>query len=189
MVKMEGKGIVAIVGLVLLVVASVVECDADTVTKVKTVRGKKMCDKGWECKGWSIYCCNDTITDFFQTYQFENVFSKRNSPVAQAAGFWDYQSFITAAALYEPLGFGTTGGKHMQMMEIAAFLGHVGAKTSCTYFYYYSYCYCLFYWGFFEGICLPGCVIWLSVLVCDCVRVCFSYINGRKLDVQIQSVL
>jgi hypothetical protein len=149
MVKMEGKGIVAIVGLVLLVVASVVECDGNTVTKVKKVRGKKMCDKGWECKGWSIYCCNDTITDFFQTYQFENLFSKRNSPVAQAAGFWDYQSFITAAALYEPLGFGTTGGKHMQMMEIAAFLGHVGAKTSCTYYYCYCYYYCLFYWGVF----------------------------------------
>ncbi|KAE8022716.1 hypothetical protein FH972_008496 [Carpinus fangiana] len=131
--KMAGKGIVVIVGLVLVMVASVVECDENTVTKVKKVRGKKMCDKGWECKGWSIYCCNETITDFFQTYQFENLFSKRNAPVAHAVGFWDYQSFITAAALYEPLGFGTTGGKHMQMMEIAAFLGHVGAKTSCGY--------------------------------------------------------
>lgn len=92
----------------------------------------KVCDKGWECKN-SIYCCNDTITDFFQVYQFENLFSKRNAPVAHAVGYWDYQSFIIAASLYEPLGFGTTGGKQMQMKEVAAFLGHVGSKTSCGY--------------------------------------------------------
>lgn len=91
---------------------------------------EKVCDKGWECKN-SIYCCNETITDFFQVYQFENLFAKRNAPVAHAVGFWDYHSFITAAAEYEPLGFGTTGGKQMQMKEIAAFLGHVGSKTSC----------------------------------------------------------
>ncbi|URE38782.1 Chitinase class I [Musa troglodytarum] len=90
----------------------------------------KVCDKGWECKS-SVYCCNDTISDFFQVYQFENLFSKRNTPVAQAVGFWDYHSFITAAAVYQPLGFGTTGGKQTQMREVAAFLGHVGSKTSC----------------------------------------------------------
>ncbi|RDX75358.1 Chitinase-like protein 2, partial [Mucuna pruriens] len=100
---------------------------------VKTVKGKKVCDKGWECKGWSAYCCNETISDYFQTYQFENLFSKRNSPVAHAVGFWDYRSFITAAALYQPLGFGTTGGKTSGQKEVAAFLGHVGSKTSCGY--------------------------------------------------------
>ncbi|KAF3331228.1 chitinase-like protein 1 [Carex littledalei] len=93
---------------------------------------EKVCDKGWECKN-SKFCCNETITDFFQVYQFENLFSKRNAPVAHAVGFWDYQSFILAAAQYEPLGFGTTGGKHMAMKEVAAFLGHVGSKTSCGY--------------------------------------------------------
>ncbi|KAG8049775.1 hypothetical protein GUJ93_ZPchr0009g776 [Zizania palustris] len=93
---------------------------------------EKVCNKGWECSG-SKYCCNDTITDFFKVYQFENLFTKRNSPVAHAVGFWDYQSFILAAALFEPLGFCTTGGKQMQMMELCAFLGHVGAKTSCGY--------------------------------------------------------
>ncbi|KAK1263459.1 Chitinase-like protein 1 [Acorus gramineus] len=92
----------------------------------------KICNKGWECSG-SIYCCNETITDYFQVYQFEELFAKRNAPVAQAVGFWDYQSFITAAALYEPLGFGTTGEKQVKMKEIAAFLGHVGSKTSCGY--------------------------------------------------------
>ncbi|RRT33497.1 hypothetical protein B296_00054126 [Ensete ventricosum] len=90
----------------------------------------KVCDKGWECKN-SVYCCNGTISDFFQVYQFENLFSKRNTPVALAVGFWDYHSFITAAAVYQPLGFGTTGGKQTQMREVAAFLGHVGSKTSC----------------------------------------------------------
>jgi hypothetical protein len=93
---------------------------------------EKVCDKGWECSN-SKYCCNDTITDFFKVYQFENLFSKRNTPVAKAVGFWDYQSFILAAALYEPLGFCTTGGKEMQMRELCAFLGHVGAATSCKH--------------------------------------------------------
>ncbi|ONK81870.1 uncharacterized protein A4U43_C01F33710 [Asparagus officinalis] len=82
----------------------------------------KVCDKGWECKN-SIYCCNETITDYFQVYQFENLFAKRNAPVAHAVGFWDYHSFITAA----------TGNKTMKMREIAAFLGHVGSRTSCGY--------------------------------------------------------
>ncbi|URE39422.1 Chitinase class I [Musa troglodytarum] len=86
----------------------------------------KACDKRWECSG-SVYCCNETV------YQFENLFSKRNAPVAHAVGFWDYQSFVTAAALYEPLGFGTTGDKQTKMKEVAAFLGHVGSNTSCGY--------------------------------------------------------
>ncbi|KAG2722320.1 hypothetical protein I3843_02G108200 [Carya illinoinensis] len=132
---MKGRDIVAVLGLMLVVavVVNVAEGDPDTVTKVKMVNGKKMCDKGWECKGWSIFCCNETITDYFQTYQFEQLFSKRNSPVAHAVGFWDYQSFITAAALFEHLGFGTTGLKTLKMKEIAAFLAHVGSKTSCGY--------------------------------------------------------
>lgn len=109
------------------------DTSSSTKTLVKTVNGKKVCDRGWECKGWSQYCCNQTISDYFQTYQFENLFSKRNTPVAQAVGFWDYRSFITAAALFQPQGFGTTGGKLMQMKEVAAFLGHVGSKTSCGY--------------------------------------------------------
>ncbi|XP_028762403.1 chitinase-like protein 1 [Neltuma alba] len=121
--------------LVLLALVSVVANADESNTKplVKYHKGKKLCDKGWECKGWSIYCCNLTITDYFQTYQFENLFAKRNSPVAHAVGFWDYHSFITAASVYEPLGFGTTGNKTTQMKEIAAFLGHVGSKTSCGY--------------------------------------------------------
>ncbi|XP_034686060.1 chitinase-like protein 2 [Vitis riparia] len=124
-----------LIGLALaaIVAVVVVEGDSSVKTLVKTVKGKKVCDKGWECKGWSEFCCNLTISDYFQTYQFENLFSKRNSPVAHAVGFWDYRSFILASAVYQPLGFGTTGGKVMQMKELAAFLGHVGCKTSCGY--------------------------------------------------------
>lgn len=134
---MEAKcgSVVAVTVIVTFMLLSVhfVNGDASTKTLVKTVKGKKVCDRGWECKGWSQYCCNETISDFFQTYQFENLFSKRNSPVAHAVGFWDYKSFITAAAIYQPQGFGTTGGHSMQMKEVAAFLGHVGSKTSCGY--------------------------------------------------------
>lgn len=119
--------------LVTLIVI-VVNCEEGSVKPlVKVVKGKKVCTKGWECKVWSAYCCNHTISDFFQSYQFENLFSKRNSPVAHAVGFWDYHSFITASAKYQHLGFGTTGGKLMGMKEVAAFLGHVGSKTSCGY--------------------------------------------------------
>jgi hypothetical protein len=103
---------------------------------VKIVKGKKVCQKGWECKKFSKFCCNETISDFFETYQFENLFSKRNTPVAHAVGFWDYRSFITAAAEFQPDGFGTTGGKLSGMKEVAAFLGHVGSKTSCEFLFH-----------------------------------------------------
>ncbi|KAE8816143.1 Chitinase-like protein 1 [Hordeum vulgare] len=94
--------------------------------------GETACDKGWECSG-SRFCCNETITDYFKAYQFEELFAQRNNSLAHAAGFWNYQAFITAASLFEPRGFGTTGGREMSMKEVAAFLGHVGAKTSCGY--------------------------------------------------------
>nr|GMD65905.1 chitinase-like protein 1 [Ipomoea batatas] len=121
-----------------MVVAAAVAVNGDgDVTKtpptvVKKVKGTKMCAK-WECNKLSKYCCNLTITDIFDTYQFENLFAKRNSPIAHAVGFWDYRSFILASADFQPLGFATTGGKKMQMKELSAFLGHVGSKTSCGY--------------------------------------------------------
>ncbi|RZC62726.1 hypothetical protein C5167_024481 [Papaver somniferum] len=110
----------------IMVVISVVSVNVEAKEKLCTSTNK------WECKN-SIYCCNQTISDFFQSYQFENLFSKRNAPTAQAVGFYDYQSFITASIDFQRLGFGTTGGKKMQMKEVAAFLGHVGAKSSCGY--------------------------------------------------------
>ncbi|KAM7257177.1 hypothetical protein ACFE04_012918 [Oxalis oulophora] len=126
------KGII-VISLLALSSLTVFGDESEKTVVVKTVKGKKYCRRGWECPYASIYCCNQTISDYFQSYQFEDLFSKRNSPLAHAVGFWDYQSFITASVNFQPLGFGTTGGKHMQMKEIAAFLGHVGSKTSCGY--------------------------------------------------------
>ncbi|PON61931.1 Glycoside hydrolase [Parasponia andersonii] len=131
---MEPKNLsLFLVILAMLLALVVVNGDESVKPLVKTLKGKKVCTKGWECKVWSAYCCNQTISDYFQSYQFENLFSKRNSPVAHAVGFWDYHSFITASADYQHLGFGTTGGKLTGMKEVAAFLGHVGSKTSCGY--------------------------------------------------------
>ncbi|KAM7489965.1 hypothetical protein LguiB_027449 [Lonicera macranthoides] len=133
---MEARNKVGFVLLAICVFAfvnNVMGDDSSPEILVKKVKGKKVCDQGWECKGWSEYCCNQTISKYFQTYNFEDLFSKRNSPVAHAVGFWDYRSFILAAAVYQPHGFGTTGGKKMQTKEVAAFLGHVGSKTSCGY--------------------------------------------------------
>ncbi|GAB2295829.1 Choline transporter-like protein 2 [Dionaea muscipula] len=113
--------------------AELAVADSSEDLMVKTVKGKKLCIRGWECSRWSAYCCNNTISDYFEYYQFENLFSKRNSPVAHAVGFWDYRSFIIAAAVYPPLGFGTTGGKLMGQKEVASFLGHAGSKTSYHY--------------------------------------------------------
>ncbi|AES98099.1 class I chitinase [Medicago truncatula] len=84
-------------------------------------------------KGWSIYYLNLTITDYFQTYQFENLFSKQNSLIAHV-GFLDYHSIITTTSLFDPLGFGTTGNNSLQMTEIAAFHGHISSKTSSKFF-------------------------------------------------------
>ena len=95
--------------------------------------GEKACGKGWECSG-SGFCCNGTITDYFKAHHFEALFPRRNDSIAHAAGFWSYQAFISAAALFEPRGFGTTSGKEMGVKEVAAFLGHVGARTSCMLF-------------------------------------------------------
>ncbi len=92
--------------------------------------------------GASVYstsCCTGRVRKYFQTDQFENIFSKRNSLESHAVGFWDYQSFITASAQYQPYGFGTTymNNKFFGKIEVAAFLAHVGTKTSCEF----SFCF------------------------------------------------
>lgn len=127
------------VALALALAVSLANGDESEKAIVKKVKGKKVCIKGWECPTWSKFCCNETISDYFQVYQFENLFSKRNTPVAHAVGFWDYQSFITATIKYQPLGFGTTGTKLDKMKEISAFLAHVGYKTSCKLCIFFSF--------------------------------------------------
>ncbi|PWA50399.1 chitinase [Artemisia annua] len=137
---MGTKHMCLLVITVLFVVVSIVDADTSPVI-VKKVKGKKVCDQGWECKGRSEYCCNLTISltisQYFDYYQFEELFLKRNTPVAKAVGFWDYKSLITAAAIYQPKGFGTTGNKTTKMLEVAAFLAHVGSQTSCKLIFWH----------------------------------------------------
>ncbi|XWS08511.1 hypothetical protein CRYUN_Cryun40dG0008800 [Craigia yunnanensis] len=90
---------------------------------------------------------------------FENLFAKRNTPGAHAVGFWDYHSFITAAAQYQPHGFGTTGGKLQSMKEVAALLGHVGSKTSCGY-----------------GVATGGPLAW---------GLCYKEMRPRQIELQL----
>ncbi|XP_030957606.1 chitinase-like protein 2 [Quercus lobata] len=85
------------------------------------------------CHTFKSPCCDGTVTDYFQSDQFENLFSNRDSLEAHAKGFWDYHSFITASAHYQPYGFGTTymNSTFFGSKEVAAFLAHVGTRTSC----------------------------------------------------------
>ncbi|KAK4596440.1 hypothetical protein RGQ29_014464 [Quercus rubra] len=81
-------------------------------------------------------CCRGAVRNYFKMDQFENIFSKRNSLEVEDhanKGFWDYQSFITASALYQPYGFGTTymNWTFFGTKEVAAFLAHVATKISC----------------------------------------------------------
>lgn len=87
--------------------------------------------KSKKCVKGLTECKNKTISEIFTVDQFESLFSHRNAPMAHAQGFWDYHSFITAAAHFEPKGFGTTGGDLVQKKELAAFFAHVATETSC----------------------------------------------------------
>ena len=83
-------------------------------------------------------CCRGAVRNYFKMDQFENIFSKRNSLEVEDhanKGFWDYQSFITASALYQPYGCGTTymNWTFFGTKEVAAFLAHVATKISCEY--------------------------------------------------------
>ena len=88
------------------------------------------------CHTYTSRCCDGVINDYFQNDQFENLFSNRDSLEAHAKGFWDYHSFIAASAHYQPYGFGTTyiNSTFFGTKEVAAFLAHVGTRTSCEYF-------------------------------------------------------
>ncbi|XP_074265923.1 uncharacterized protein LOC141588376 [Silene latifolia] len=53
-----------------------------------------------------------------KTIKGKKVFVYRNWPQAHAVGFWDYQAFIVASNGYQHLGFRTTGGNLMSMLEL-----------------------------------------------------------------------
>ncbi|XP_039026102.1 chitinase-like protein 2 [Hibiscus syriacus] len=67
-----------------------------------------------------------------KTYQFENLFAKRNTRWLMRLGSRITILHYGGGSVSAPR-FGTTGGKLMSMKEVAAFLGHVGSKTSCGY--------------------------------------------------------
>jgi hypothetical protein len=76
--------------------------------------------------------CNKTVSDLVTVDVFEAMFNHRNDPTAHAQGFWTFDSFMDAAKIYEPLGFGSIGGLDIQNRELAAFFAHVAHETSCT---------------------------------------------------------
>ena len=97
-------------------------------------------------------CCNGSVSQNVQYTQFNrmslyargsitvgpsNNHTYKNKPSSWSLEFWNYTSFITAAAQYQPYGFGTTykdGGKvSLGKMEVAALLAHIGSKVTCEF--------------------------------------------------------
>ena len=79
-------------------------------------------------------CCSGNVSQNVQSSVFYRTDSE---PSSWSKEFWNYTSFITAAAQYEPYGFGTTykdGGKvSLGKMEVAALLAHIGSKVTCEF--------------------------------------------------------
>ncbi|KAL3498031.1 hypothetical protein ACH5RR_040763 [Cinchona calisaya] len=118
------RSILSIVVIVsaLLVPISFADESSAPAKVVKVVKGKKYCTKGWECEGPSQFCCNLTISDYFQTYQFENLFSKRNSPMKEISAFLGHVGSKTSCgygvATGGPLAWGLCYNKEMSPSQI-----------------------------------------------------------------------
>ena len=85
-------------------------------------------------------CCNGSVSQNVPVTQYTSmrdrpVFSTHYKPSPWSIKFWSYESFTTAAAKYEPFGFGTTykDGVFLGNMEVAALLAHVGSKVTCEF--------------------------------------------------------
>ena len=80
-------------------------------------------------------CCSGNVSQNVRRSQFDRM--SITKPSSWSKEFWNYTSFITAAAQYEPYGFGTTykdGGKvSLGKMEVAALLAHIGSKATCEF--------------------------------------------------------
>ncbi|KAF3949218.1 hypothetical protein CMV_024888 [Castanea mollissima] len=90
-------------------------------------------------------CCKGSVSQNVQHAKFISMGSLRanrpafepskNKPSSWSIEFWNYKSFITAAAQYQPSGFGTTykdgGNVSLGKMEVAALLAHIGSKVTC----------------------------------------------------------
>jgi hypothetical protein len=90
---------------------------------VKIVKGKVVCDKGL---GVQRLVCSLLQPNHFWLFPDlplrKLVFETQHS-------FWDHHSFITAAAAYQPLGFGTTGeGNLWGRRKLLLSLGMLAAK-------------------------------------------------------------
>ena len=95
-------------------------------------------------------CCKGNVSQNVQYTQFNrmslyargsitvgpsNNHTYKNKPSSWSKEFWNYTSFITAAAQYQAYGFGTTykDGVSLGQMEIAALLAHIGSKVTCEF--------------------------------------------------------
>ena len=87
-------------------------------------------------------CCSGSVSQNVHYTQYTSmrdrpVFSTHYKPSPWSIKFWSYKSFTTAAAKYEPYGFGTTykdrGQVFLGNMEVAALLAHVGSKVTCEF--------------------------------------------------------
>ena len=91
-------------------------------------------------------CCSGNVSQNVPLGQYNRLaaFSRGRvfngtyqKPSSWSKEFWNYTSFITAAAQYQPSGFGTTykdGGKvSLGKMEVAALLAHIGSKVTCEF--------------------------------------------------------
>ena len=76
-------------------------------------------------------CCSGNVSQNVRRSQFD----RSTKPSSWSKEFWNYTSFITAAAQYEPYGFGTTykDGVFLGKMEVAALLAHIGSKVTCEF--------------------------------------------------------
>ncbi|CAM6091642.1 unnamed protein product [Calypogeia fissa] len=74
---------------------------------------------------------NMTVEEVFTSVDFFEFFPNMNSPVAHAQGFYDYESFVAGASMFQEEGLFLKGGSKVQKLEIAAFLAHVAHETTC----------------------------------------------------------
>ena len=78
-------------------------------------------------------CCSGNVSQNVRRSQFDRM--SITKPSSWSKEFWNYTSFITAAAQYQPSGFGTTykDGVFLGKMEVAALLAHIGSKVTCEF--------------------------------------------------------
>ncbi|XP_050275142.1 chitinase-like protein 2 [Quercus robur] len=150
MQKMEYKWIVPFTILAFILV--LVNCDNSYYRLRYVPKPCTLCNtRGGPCcmlmeEGEGI-CCSGSVSQNVKYTQFNSITERAvasrgpvfnrtyQKPSPWSIEFWNYTSFIAAAAQYQPYGFGTTykdGGKvSLGKMEVAALLAHIGSKVTC----------------------------------------------------------